>query len=291
MRPEEQPEGWVHPCDLCGSLEYEPASEEDERLRRCHVCGLIQLPGETERPSSIRTIDQRTFNAIVRRLVGRHRNERPFRVLVIGPLRERTRRILEDSSILLEHLSGSIDSGGYPPETFDIILCTRSLDSVNSIGSLFAHARTWLRPLGLFVTGSANWESVERRLWTSRWLRNHPDGRQYPGYSQLKAYATRYGFEVVTSGTTVSLGSIARTGFGSGSGPLRLLALPIGVLGWLPRLGSSCWGVLVKRGLATRPVLDRAAEEVAPSTGLAAAGYMPTTHVRREGSNEPHLRN
>ncbi len=291
MRSEEQPEGWVHPCDLCGSLEYEPASEEDDRVLRCHVCGLVQLPGETERPTSIRTIDQRTFNAIIRRLVGRRGNANPFRVLVIGPLRDRTRRILEDSSILLEHLSGSIESGGYPPETFDIILCTRSLDSVNSIGSLFAHARTWLRPLGLFVTGSANWESVERRFWTARWLRNHPDGRQYPGYTQLKAYATRYGFEVVTSGTTVSLGSIARTGFGSGSSLLRLLAFPLGLLGWLPRLGSSCWGVLVKRGLATRPVLERPAEEVAPAPGLATAGYVPSSLLSTERTGDLHHRN
>lgn len=287
MKTIDSQDEWVHPCDLCGSLEYEHLSAGDGRLYRCHVCGLVQLPAETERPSGLRTIDQQVFNAILRRLVSRLDESVSFRVLVIGPLKERTRRILENPALTVDHLSGSIDSGGYPPETFDIVLCTSSLDSVNSVGSLFARARTWLRPLGLFVVGGGNWESVERRLWTTRWLRYHPEGRQYPGYSHMKAYATRYGFEVVTSGTSVSLGSIARTGFGSSSLPVRLLALPLGAAGFLPRLGSSCWGVLVKRGLATRPVLERQSEEPAVRPGLAAAGYVPTALVERTGPESP----
>ena len=269
----------MHPCDLCGALEYQRVNAADQDLWGCHVCGLVARPEEDgaqhgESTDGEKGIDASIVGAIVRRLVRRFDGEGDsFSVLVIGPLEGRFFDQLEESGLTVTHYTGSIASAAWPPESFDAILSTRSAETLPSIASLFARARTWLRPLGLFVTGGANWESIERRLWRDRWLRLHPGNELYPGYSHMRSYATRYGFEVVTSGTSMQLESIARTAFGSGSALSRIAALPIGLLGAWPRLGSSWWGVLIKRGLATRPVLEKPLEEHATVPGLAGAGY------------------
>lgn len=273
MTDPNQQDSWIHPCDLCGALDYQRVRSVEE-LYACHVCGLVMRPDTDQLSSEERGLDSAIFGAIVRRLVRRFDGESDqFSILVIGPLDPRSRHLIESSGLQLTHHTGSIASGGWPPETFDVILCSRSVETLPSIASLFARARTWLRPLGLFVTGGANWESIERRLWSARWLRLHPGAPLYPGYSHLRSYATRYGFEIVTSGTSMQLGSIAETGFGSSSALFRIAALPIGLVGSLPRLGSTWWGVLVKRGLATRPILEKTLEERVKVPGLAGAGY------------------
>ncbi len=298
--PNEQ-DSWIHPCDLCGALEYQRVESTREDLFSCHVCGLVARPQENgQRARDERGIDPAIFGAIVRRLVRRFDGEGDrFSILVIGPLDSRFRHRLEKSGLTVTHHTGSIASGGWPPDTFDAILCSRSAETLPSIAGLFARARTWLRPLGLFVTGGANWESIERRLWRDRWLRLHPGAALYPGYSHLRSYATRYGFEVVTSGTSMQLESIAETGFGSGSALFRIAALPIGLIGSLPRLGSTWWGVLVKRGLATRPLLEKPLEERVTVPGLAGAGYTAfpegsgggeTLQPARSSNVEPHRR-
>ena len=273
MDATKQGEGWLHPCDLCGSLEYQQVESPQDDLYRCHVCGLVSRPEDERSRDGEDALDPQLFDAIVRRLVRKLNGDQEFSVLVVGPIPERTAQVFARGSLSLTHYTGSLASAGYAPNTFDVVLISRAAESFNSLASLFARTRTWLRPLGLFVIGGANWESMERRLWSDRWLRLHAGHHLYPGGTHLRPYATRYGFEIVTRGTTVRLGSIARTAFGSTSTLGRIAASPLGIIGSAPGLGSAWWGILVKRGLATRPVLEKTLEEKSAAPGLAGAGY------------------
>jgi hypothetical protein len=207
---------------------------------------------------------------------------------MIGPEDPSVRSRFDRAGIDIVQHDGDISAAVFPPESFDIILATRRLERVNSPAHLFARSRLWLRPEGLLVVGGVNWEALERRLWTTRWLRHYRHGRVYLGYSHVKAYATRYGFEVLTSGTRSDFHSISRIGLGSDTPLVRAILLPLELVSMFPRLGSTWWGLLVKRDIATAPVYDEATEAVIEgSPGLAPAGSYFVTMSRLVEQDDP----
>ena len=154
-----------------------------------------------------------------------------------------------------------------------MILCAQSMESFPSPSDLFLKSRLWLKPEGLLVAGGANWDSLERRISTKRWLDYYPEGRYYLGFGHLRQYATRFGFEIVSSGTTSNLYIISSVLFGSDSISVQIASIPLSIAAQLPRLGSTWWGVLVKRSLATRPLLHSPLERVEGVAGFATAGF------------------
>lgn len=274
INPQGAPERWLHSCDLCWSLDYERIEEGGSPVHICRVCGLAQRPEHgNDPPAAEKRLDLRPFAGALTRLAGRVDDRTQLRMLMIGPDDPMLRSRFDRAGIDIVQHDGDISAAVFPPETFDIILATRRLERVNSPAHLFARSRLWLRPEGLLVVGGVNWEGLERRLWTSRWLRHYRHGRVYLGYSHVKAYATRYGFEVLTSGTRSDFHSISRIGLGSDTPLVRMILLPLELVSLLPRLGSTWWGLLVKRDIATAPIYDDATEEaIEGSTGLAPAG-------------------
>lgn len=264
---------WLDSCNLCGSVDYERLDFRQVTLHRCRVCGLAQHARQEDTPIDERLLSPWIFETALRRLAYRNPESSQLKVLLIGDVPEERLERFQQSNLILKRYGGKIESAAFAPEEFDMILCARSMESFPSPSDLFLKARLWLKPEGMLVAGGANWESLERRLSTSRWLDYYPGGRYYLGFGHLRQYATRFGFETVSSGTTPNLHTISSILFGSDSVPIRIAALPLRIAARLPRLGSIWWGVLIKRSLAVRPVLHSPREELEMAPGFATAGY------------------
>ena len=169
---------------------------------------------------------------------------------------------------IVEH-PDAISSLGGETESFDIIICTRRLESIGPASTLFARSRTLLRPLGLFLVGGSNWNALERRWRPKAWLAGHAEATQYGSLGHLRSYATRFGFEIVNAGTTPRLEEISAALYGGDHPAARLAATPFGLAGALPGLGSIFWGLLAKRGLAPSRVTHAEATDEALAPGLA----------------------
>ncbi len=264
---------WLDSCNLCGSVDYQQLSYRDSTLYRCRVCGLVQHAVQEESEPDERLLDLWFFESTLKNLSSKKNSTRPVSILLIGSLSEEELAPFEAPYVSLKNHAGRIESASFHPEEFDMILCARSMESFSSPSALFMMTRLWLRPGGLFVAGGANWESLERRINTHRWIELYSSGRYYLGYGHMRQYAMRYGFEITSSGTASSLPIIASILYGSDSILKQIGAIPVRLAAILPRLGSTWWSVLVKRSLATRPLLNSPLERVERTAGLATAGF------------------
>ncbi|MCB0712170.1 MAG: hypothetical protein KDD67_07555 [Ignavibacteriae bacterium] len=264
---------WLNPCNLCGSVDYERLNYRLATLHRCHVCGLVQHARQEDDLPEERLLSSWFFETALRRLTYQNRETTPMKILLIGNVPEERLERFQDRRLILNQHSGRIGSAAFAPEEFDMILCAQSMESFPSPSDLFLKSRLWLKPEGLLVAGGANWDSLERRISTKRWLDYYPEGRYYLGFGHLRQYATRFGFEIVSSGTTSNLYIISSVLFGSDSISVQIASIPLSIAAQLPRLGSTWWGVLVKRSLATRPLLHSPLERVEGVAGFATAGF------------------
>lgn len=262
----------LHPCDLCGSLEYAfPAVDSDDRLYRCQICRLVQAPDTDRRVATDhRPLPPSLLTPLVRKLTRAIDRTGPYRLLYLGTLADSpiASRLERPEITVVEHRD-SVTSMAPEPESFDIIIASERLESLGPASTLFARSRTMLKPLGLFLVGGTNWGSIERRWGARRWLEANPEGTQYVTPSILRDYATRYGFETIARGSTPQLPEIARSLVGNDRPLARLLSFPIGLLGSAPGLGTIAWGLLAKRGLAPTRVIPAESPQEALNPGLA----------------------
>lgn len=298
-------EEWLQPCDLCGSMSFEPVYSSSE-LHRCRSCGLVQrahpdsqqkrrnLPGE----GSPR-IDETLFESALRQLLRRTEDTPRASLLIIGRPHPSVLPLIAGhpgvTTILVRHgddaglrdfniVTASIEAAPFRPEQFDVILSVRSVDSLDSIASFLSSARIWLKPGGLLFAGGANWGSLGRRLLFAKWKRAHRLGQMFVGPSHMKEYATRKGFDLLSGGTRSRLEEVAGIAYESPTPSFLSQAsmLPLWMIATLPGLGETWWGMFGKRDYATRPVLRRLEEETERAPGLAAAGYSRYGSVQRE---------
>lgn len=283
-------ERWLRPCDLCGSLNYERLEQEPHSLYRCCDCSLIQRAEEHGNESAPQKLDSALFSTTLNQIIRRTDGLTDTAILIIGrpsdsvfpcirnsPLHI-TLLVEPDETEGLEGLSfkiGGMEQNLFRPEQFDVILCARGMDSLESAASLFARARLWLAPEGLLFVGGANWGSLTRRLWFGRWRSHHKGGRIFADPQHLKEYGLRYGFDQLSGGTRSHINETAAITFAvpSPSFLLRTVALPFWLVASLPGLGETWWSILSKRGYAVRPVLRRLEEEPERTAGLAAATF------------------
>ncbi len=118
-----------------------------------------------------------------------------------------------------------------------------------------------------------NWRSFSARMRQRAWLRRYASGAFFlltP--STIRNYADRYGFDVQTIATR-SVSSQPGAPF------LKLALLPLIVVTDAFRMGDTMEVVLVKRGVAMRPMMNRVEENAEQSPGLSPALY---TSVQRE---------
>lgn len=289
-------EHWLRPCDLCGSLRYEQVLDGAAPLVRCRDCGLVQDAEETGERTESAALDSTLFETALKQVTRRIEGVANPKVLIIGRPPESSLSLVRESGMSITLLvghhetegldglalhKGSLDSAPFRADQFDVILCALELESLDSTTTLFAKARLWLAPGGLFFVGGANWGSLTRRLWSRRWRERHPSGQVFADRRHLKEYAARHGFERISSGTRSGIEEVAAITFGLSSPPSLVVAaaLPVWLAASLPGLGDTWWSLLCKRGYAVRPVLKRLEDETERAPGLAAAGY---SSARRE---------
>ena len=284
-------EEWLHSCDLCGSMNYVVLQNSPDGLHRCGDCGLVQRPQNNIPEQLFSAVDEPLFTIALRQII--RRMEEPASessILIIGPPPASTLNAIRDShlnvTILVNYgedagLSGipvqfgSLENAPFRPEQFDVILCARRTDTLNSTATLFTRSRLWLRQGGLLFASGTNWGSIERRTFPGRWHARHRGGRTFPDAGLVKDYAARHCFTLLSSGTRSRIEEIAGIAFGSPAPSFLSLAavMPLWLLSALPGLGCTWWGILVKRQYTSRPVLRRLEEETERTPGLIAAGY------------------
>lgn len=283
-------EHWLRPCDLCGSLNYTQIAGGSIPLHRCCDCNLVQRADDAEEAPAPNSLDAAVFSSALSQIVRRIDGVPDPSVLIIGRPPESVlpsiRRSPLEVTLLVRHneteglegtafQTGGLEPNLFRPEQFDVILCARGMESLESAAMFFSRARLWLAPQGLLFVAGTNWGSLTRRLWSGRWRARHGRGRIFADYPHLKEYALRYGFEPISGGTRSRIAETAAVAFAVDSPTLlhRAAAFPFWLAATLPRLGDTWWSILSKRGYAVRPVLRRLDEEQERAPGLAAATF------------------
>ena len=268
-------------------------------LYRCQDCGLVQRPQHVGPEEKLSKVDESLFGVALKQVLHKTQAVPDSSVLIIGQPPHSTLPLICESRlnviVLAQHgeeaaqssvqiQRGRLESAPFRPEQFDIILCARRADTLQSTASLLAKSRLWLRPGGLMFLSGINWGSLERTLFPGRWLDRHSSGRTFPRSKQIKSYAARHGFELLSSGTRSRIEDIATIAFDSPAPSFLTQAavMPLWLASALPGLGRTWWGILVKREYTTRAVLRSLSEETDRAPGLAAAGYSSSPRERIE---------
>lgn len=290
---------WIAPCDLCGSLRYETFGLPGNRTARyCRDCGLVTIPHPEKSPhhehASLYALLLDPALAAIRNLA------RDCSVLVIGTPSASLIDAATESGVtmtaLLEPGSApvaairtqewSIDAASFPPDTFDLILCLRGLETFPCPSLLFKRVRYWLRPGGIFMVGALNLRSLPARIRRRNWLQQYTSGAEHLfSLHTIKGYARSYGFgirSVRTRSRTEDVASIL-SGSRRASWTMSAIAAPLVIAGAILGIGMLIMVEMTKEGLALRPIRRELEEEVEGSPGFAPALY---TGVQREAMAE-----
>jgi hypothetical protein len=287
---------WVPACDLCGSFRFETIMlGSGAEARRCRDCGLVRIPhGNGHRAGGYAAV--RIPEELLLEAISHNREDGTRSALVIGTpstgLVEAASNAGLDLTALVEPGHGiipgvstheaSFDAAGFVPDKFDIILCTRGLETFVSPSLLFDRARYWLAPGGSLLVGALNFDSLPARLRRHNWLQRYAMGAEHLlSLSTLKGYARRFGFDIKSVRNRSRTEDVASIITGS-EHPFWITEMAVAPLALAASLFSM--GVIVviemrKSGLALRPILRGVEEEVEGAPGLAPAMY---TGVHRD---------
>jgi hypothetical protein len=279
---------WRSSCDLCGGLSFsEVELPFAGTALQCRDCGLVTIDRRgSGRASDAGRIHPRRSLGILKRALERSARSGARSVLLVGaasmPLAAVARQAgMQVTSIVDAGTAApadattyemSIETAPFIRDQFDVIVCAGGLESFSSPASFLEKTRIWLVSGGALLLGGMNWRSLPARMRQSAWLRRYAAGAWHlltP--ATIRNYADRYGYEVETIAT--------RSSSSTGAPFLQLALLPLIVLGDAFRMGDEIDVVLIKRGVAVRPLLQRVEEDVEQAPGLAPALY---TSVQRE---------
>ena len=282
---------WRNTCDLCGGLDFaEIELPFAATALRCRDCGLVSIErgnNGSREVSRVRVFARHNLG-ILGRALERTAQAGARSVLLVGaaslPLAPIARAAGFQVTALVEQgtpspapdvvlYEGTIDNAPFLRDQFDVVVCAGGLESFRSPANFLEKMRLWLVAEGALLLGGMNWRSFSARMRQRAWLRRYASGACFlltP--STIRSYADRYGFDVQTIATR-SVSSQPGAPF------LQLALLPLIVVTDAFRMGDAMEIVLIKRGVAVRPMMGRVEENAEQSPGLAPALY---TSVQRE---------
>ena len=277
---------WTSPCDLCGSLVGKvlqlPIAVP---ARRCGSCGLVTLEQSFTGNGSTRVTSLRASMRALEQTVREAATAGAKRALLIGRSSGRAYEALRSSGLDVTVLSdpgeeppaGAIlhtvrlEQAPFLPDQFDLIICTTSIETMDSPATLFEKSRMWLAPGGLLVAGGMNWAALNAQVSRRSWLmRNASRAHYLMTRRTLRRYADRFGYNVrsVQTYTRFDRSSESHEGLIG-----RIASAPLRLLMNLTGMGDEMYVELVKRGVAPITMPARVEEERDPAPGLAPAMY------------------
>ena len=103
----------------------------------------------------------------------------------------------------IEVHGGTLEDGPWPPQTFDAVVFSDSLEHINGPSAALRRAAELLKPGGLVAITVPNFGSWQRRIFGSCWFAlDLPRHLQHFDRSSLESVAARAGLEPVAASTS-----------------------------------------------------------------------------------------